>query len=203
MIKLLKRILLWSPKKKVSVKNLTPKKVEPTKLEQYQKFAEELLFTTDLDLENVLVHDLGKFGQAGRTYHDHIRVGYNDEFKVKIPHPDKPYIIVPEIKCWWTFRAWIHEIGHHMNKHYCTRKPKYIKEYEAEVYCVENVANCEAVTINDSVEIRFSAVSYLYSYVISAFENGELNYFGEIDNDIIEFLYYTNWAKDELERIWK
>jgi len=170
-----------------------------SKLEAYKKFAEELLLTTDLNLENVLVHDLGMFGQAGKTYMNHTTCGGEDEYKINIPHPDKPYIIVPEIKCWWTFRAWIHEIGHHTNKHYSYSGVTYIKEYEAEKFTLEQIEKCDAVDWSDNWDIKFSARCYLYFHILSAVEKGEIETLDDISTKIVEFMSKSKSLKEGLE----
>ena len=158
-------------------------KKEDNKIDYWKGFAEALVIRYDISLENVMIHNFGMFGFAGRGHdtfeEDGSPIGYTcyvddygNKFLFKVERYNKPYIVVPEIKCWWTFRAWIHEIGHFTNGHYRSNKDTYIKEYEAEKYCLKMIKKCK-VDDEDFVKIKNSAYKYLSEHIVEHFTSTE------------------------------
>ncbi len=194
MKKLIKNILLFiSPSLKKAVF------YEKTKLEKWQEYAEKLLIESGIDLENVLVHNYGKFGLEGkRMWSNYTTQNHNGmDFRFDIPKPELPYIIVPEITGWWEFHAWIHEIGHYkFNHHSELIKPTYIQEYEAEKFSLDTAKESGLVDDFDFIDMKFSAVSYLDSHIDKAIDKGEINYIEDIPEEVIKFLYQIDCMKD-------
>lgn len=175
-------------------KKAKPLKDPKTTLECLQQYAEKVVIDSGINLENVLVHDLGQFGFAGRSYTYDTFTTYQDiRYDFKMPLAQKPYIVVPEITGWWEFRAWLHEVGHYKNKHYCELiKPTYIQEYEAEKYCLDMAILCPHVTVEIYLNIKQSAVTYLGSHIETAINDGIIKTFDDIPKDVIKLFDDTN-----------
>ena len=192
MRKLIKKILIF-----LFFPELKKKKpVPPTTIEKWQEYAEKLLIDSGIELENVLVHNYGQFGLAGKTFTNytfHECDGIN--LKFKIPHPELPYIVVPEITGWWEMHAWLHEIGHYVNKHYASSKPTYIKEYEAEKYSLDKAKESGVVNEINLIDIKYSAVEYLYSHIEKAIDTGEIISIDNIPDEILKFIYQCECMK--------
>jgi len=173
---------------------------DKAKLEKWKEYAENLVISTNIQLENVIVHNYGPWGLAGRrsfyNYTTHESGG--TEFKIPIPIKGEPYIIVPEIIGSWEFHAWIHEIGHYVHKHYESSKPMYVKEYEAEKYSLDTIKKSGIVNAWDFLDIKFSAIGYLDSHIDKAIVKGEINRMEDIPNEIVDFLYQAESMKEVL-----
>ena len=196
MRKLIKKILVFLFFPELKKKKPAP----PTTIEKWQEYAEKLLIDSGIELENVLVHNYGQFGLAGKTFTNytfHECDGINIKFK--IPHPELPYIVVPEITGWWELRAWIHEIGHYVNKHYASSKPTYIKEYEAEKYSLDKANESGVVSGSNLIDMKFSAVSYLETHIDKAITTGEIKSLEDISDEIIQFIYQCNYMREVMK----
>lgn len=178
----------------------------PTKIEKLQKFAEQLVIESGIDLENVLVHNHGSWGQCGpRAYEfEDYCVTYNSDelgnLKFHLPLTDKPYIIVPEITGCWEFRAWLHEIGHYVYKHYDDKsKPRFMREYEAEKFCMDKCRECRDINSYDMIDIKYSAVGYLDSHIDRAIKEMSIKCYSDIPEEVVEFLHQCEYMKEELK----
>lgn len=186
------------------------KKPKKSKIDKWKEYAENLVIESGIDLENVLVHDLGNWGQCGRKayFYNNRRelcFTYEDdelgELMIPLPLPDKPYVIVPEIKCNWTFRAWIHEIGHYINGHYTNlHKPKFIKEFEAETYCMKKAKESGLCDAYDMIDIKYSCVGYLHRHIDLAIKKGEIKWKEDIPQEMYDFIYRCDYMKEEVEK---
>jgi len=203
----IKKILFYffSPEDRKPTKRSEKKK--KSKIEKWQEYAEKLVIESGIDLDNVLVHSHGGWGLCGpKAYQfENYHVTYKSEelgnLKFPLPLPDKPYIAVPEITGWWEFRAWVHEIGHYTHKHYDDRdKPRFMKEYEAEKFCLEKCKESGVVGDYDMIDIKFSAVGYLDSHIDKAIEKGNIKCYADIPEEVIEFLHQCEYMKNELKR---
>ena len=193
---MLRDVIFWMfPKLKESRKTI---------LEKYQEYAEKIVIESGINLENVLVHNYGQWGLAGKTWLSTraYTIRETEEFgiiKIPIPNPEEPYIVVPEITGWWEFSAWIHEVGHYTNKHYCDmHKKSFIKEYEAEKFCLEKVKECGFVDDYDFIDFKYSSVEYLESHIDKAIVKGEIKYMEDIPEEVVTFLYQCNYMKEAL-----
>jgi hypothetical protein len=177
------------------------------KIEKWKEYAEKLVIESGIDLENVLVHNLGRWGLAGsRAYSiNNFCVMYSSrehgELKFPLPSPDKPFIIVPEIVDSWTFRAWVHEIGHYVNGHYDeVKKKRFIQEYEAEKFCFDKCSESGVVDSYDLIDIKYSAIAYLDSHIDKAIELKDIRYIEDIPQEVLDFLYMADCMKEEIEK---
>ena len=202
MNKWLRKILLYFflPNERKSRKEL-----EKTKLDKWQEYAEQLVIESGIDLENVLVHSHGEWGLCGpKAYQfENYHVTYKSEqlgnLKFPLPLTDKPYIMVPEITGWWEFRAWLHEVGHYTHKHYDDLdKPRFIKEYEAEKFCLDKAKESGIVDSLDFIDFKYSAVGYLDSHIDRAIKEGAIKCYADIPEEVVKFLHQCNYMKDEL-----
>jgi len=188
------------------------KVLTPRLIDKWQAYAEDIILNeTKLYPENVLVHDYGKFGLAGKTWTTHTtytRKSTGDEYKFDIPLPEVAYIIVPEIRDWWTFRAWLHEIGHNVLGHHTRAKsslPTYMLEYEAEIYCLGKAQLCPSLDDYRYKLMTWSAMAYLLSHVEDEAEEGKLRGIYQLPKKVRDFLtqdtdYYTDkFIKDSIE----
>ncbi|CAG7579701.1 MAG: hypothetical protein SLAVMIC_00029 [uncultured marine phage] len=179
------------------------------KLNKLREYAENLMVKCGIDLENVMVHNNGLFGQQGVD--DKINVTCNgDRETIKISKPHIPYIIVPEVKDLWTFRAWIHEIGHYVCEHYLKHDSMFVyeMELEAEQFCVEFSKKCPYLSYSDLFFIRMSACDYLETHVVKYAHSRKLTSAGvlvgsSIDNKVREFLpkYRIDRLEKEIKKI--
>jgi len=172
-----------------------------SKLELCEKWVEELLLSTDIELENVYVHKLGNWGLCGKSSYGQTFKKLNDgtEKWFDIIHSDKAYIFVPEIKDTWTVHAWIHEIGHYQLGHYKDKnKPTYIKEYEAEQYSIEKATECPHIDDFMMVDVEVGARWYVWSHVLKAIKKGEINK-DTIEPYIKEYLLKSPYIAKEFE----
>lgn len=186
-----------------SFKKIAPKITKPkTTVECLQQYAEKVVLDSNLNLENVLVHNEGQFGLAGRSYStmtDTMNDGIKYDFETT--HAFTPYIIVPEITGWWEFRAWLHEVGHHKNKHYReVIKPIYIQEYEAEIYCIKMAKYCPYVDEIMLKKIIDSAKCYLFSHMETAVEDGVITKYNKIPKKVRKFIEENTDAKEILHK---
>lgn len=201
-----KKILLFlftSRKAKIPTAPIAPP--VPTKTEKWQAYAESLVIESGIDLENVLVHNHGGWGLAGAKAYkfENYCVTFESrdlgKLKFPLPLPDKPYIMVPEITGWWSFSAWIHEIGHYTHKHYeDVKKPKFMKEYEAEKFCLDKVKESGLVDSYDFIDFKYSSIGYLDSYIDKAIKDGTIKCYADIPEEVVKFLHQCNYMKDEL-----
>jgi hypothetical protein len=127
--------------------NHTSDSIRLSQIELYRKFAEECLFDCGFDLDNVYIAPNtsgGMIFQYGlpRDYKSLERTftakdlkserysTYSNTFEY-----DKLYMLLPEINDLHGLSTWLHEIGHYMCGHMGKDpRPKFIKEYEAEMY---------------------------------------------------------------------
>jgi len=125
----------------VSTKTETIK--EPTQLELYRQFGEEVLIDCGIDLRNVLIkpaydNDDGVIFNYSSS--NQYKVAYTTKDLKKQPYNysntlfyGETYMILPEIVDLYTLCVWIHETGHYM-MHINDTRPDFVKEYEAEMY---------------------------------------------------------------------
>jgi hypothetical protein len=209
MKKLIKRLFGWIyPELRAELGLI--KKPKKTKIDKWKEYAENLVIESGIDLENVLIHNYGNWGVCGRKaywYNDkrELCFSYDDdvlgELKIPLPLPDNPYIAVPEIKCYWTFRAWIHEVGHYIHRHFNHRdKPTYLKEFEAEVYCLKMCKDSGLCDAYDMIDIKYSCVAYLHTHIDKAIANGDIKYKECIPQEMYDFIYKCDYMKEEMEK---
>jgi hypothetical protein len=187
---------------KATILRLFPKLRKKTKVEMWQENAEQLVIASGINLENVLVHNYGLWGKCGiRNYWDcveHKDANYGD-IKITIPHLKEPFIIVPEIKGWWSYHAWIHEIAHYKMKHYDSTKPTFITEYEAEKVTYDWCEKADCVDPYDLISIKYEVVGYLDHHIKKAIESGVIKYKESIPDEVYEFLYMCDYMKEVME----
>jgi len=206
MKKLINRIVCWFyPELRRELVMIKPSK--PTKLDKYREYAENIVIESGIDLENVLVHNHGNWGKAGAraykfdNYCATFETGGHEVFRAPLPLPENPYILVPEIKDSWTFQCWIHEIGHYNHEHYKQpEKPKYIKEYEAEKYCMDKCKESGIVDSIDMIYIKYNCVAYLHTHIDKAIEKGDIKYKEDIPQEMYDFIYKCDYMKEEMEK---
>ena len=173
-----------------------------------QKYAERVVRKDSLVmLENVLVHNFGLFGFAGRhgakNGITNFETSDGDIYKFQIPIDGAKYIAVPELKGWWTFRAWLHEAGHSSNDHCDRRIFTYEMEYEAEAFCIKKSKKAKKKGIISSSElhkIKDSAYCYLISHMKEHALETSCDRMHEFRRDIVNFLpeKYKELLKDSL-----
>lgn len=180
-------------------------KKNKSKIENWQEYAEKLVIESGIDLDNVLVHNHGRWGLCGQKAYEfrNYCVTYESKdlglLKFPLPLSDRPYIMVPEITDWWSFSVWIHEIGHYTHKHYeDSTKPKFIKEYEAEKFCLDKVKECGLVSDYEFIDFKYSSVGYLDSFIDKAIVGGDIKKIEDIPKEIVDFLYQCDYMKMEL-----
>lgn len=155
----------------------------------YKEFAMNLALQ-HVHPENIVVHSDGGFGQAGIvgtilqspmrntiTYK-----GSNGGWVYGLPKPELPYTLMPEIDSskdahidqTWAFQAWLHEVGHIVNKHHDQpKRAVYLRELEAEQYCMEQVKEFGHSKYSWAyVYMLDNAREYLYSHCIKAANQG-------------------------------
>lgn len=197
MIKLIKKILkiiffIW----------LKEKLPTQTKIDKWKEYAEKLLIDSGIELENVLVHNYGKFGLQGLfKYSNHTSKDFKGTtYKFKIPNPELPYIIVPEISGLWEFHAWIHEIGHYNLKH-CSEfiKPLYVQEYEAEKFSLDKAKESGVVSGLELIDMKYDALCYVESYIDKAIEKNIIKSLEDINKDVLDFMCQSDCYKKDIE----
>lgn len=195
--KILKLFLLKSVEKIIEIQD---KKVK-SKIELASEWLEELLLSTDIELENVFVHNLGNWGVCGKNPYGYTLKTLNDgtQRKFKIPHSDKAYMFLPEIKDVWTIHAWIHEIGHYMLKHSEQRdKPTYIKEYEAEQFSIDNAKKCPHINNMMMIEIEVDARWYVFNCLLNDIKNGKTTK-NTMDETVKSYLLESKYIAEEFD----
>jgi hypothetical protein len=118
------------------------------------------------------------------------------EVKITIPILKEPFIIVPEIRDWWDYHAWVHEVAHYKHKHYESNKPTFVKEYEAEMFTYLWCKKAKCVDSYDMISIRYECVGYLDSHIDKAIAAGVIKYQEDIPDEVYEFLYKCDYMKD-------
>ena len=125
---------------------------EPTQLELYRQFGEEVLIDCGIDLRNVLI-------KPSYDNRNGILIKYSttNEYNVAFTTKDiksqpynysntlfygETYMILPEIIDLYTLCVWLHEIGHYMQNHINDKRPTFIQEYEAEMYVKTMITLC-------------------------------------------------------------
>lgn len=203
----IKKILLYFifPEGRKSTKRRDKK--NKSKIENWQEYAEKIVIESGIDLDNVLVHNHGRWGLCGPKAYgfENYCVTYDSHefgnFKYPLPLRNKPYILVPEITGWWSFRAWIHEIGHYTHKHYNDLvKPRFIKEYEAEKFCMDKCKECKDVDDYDMIYIKYSAVGYLDSHIDRAIQDGDIKFKTDIPQEVLDFLFQCDYMREEIDK---
>lgn len=187
-----------------------------TKLEKMQKYAEKLsrsrkIRKLDLEPENIMVHNFGQFGFAGRNhaFQNNSITTFEDDnsgntYTFKVERVGLPYMAVPELKGWWTFRAWLHEIGHIANSHFEEFiKPTYVQEYEAEVYCIKMAKKCKHITSDELELIKDSAYRYLISHMEKHARKTNIDRLHKFKNEVVNFLpkHYKELLELTLEKV--
>lgn len=171
------------------------------KINKWKAYAEELVIQSGICLENVLIHPYGQWGLAGRRLFTNYTYKHyeGNDYKILIPKQGLPFIVVPEIKGWWEFYAWLHEIGHYVHKHYeQDDKKTYYKEYEAEKYALEKAKESGVVNEWDFIDMKFSAVSYLSSHIDTAIVDGDIKNIEDIPDEVLQFFYQVKCMKEIL-----
>lgn len=183
--------------KKVADKIITKEK---TQLELYQQFGEEVLLDSGFPLENVYIKPAydNKNGSIFRVRKLGIHQFKSNILKTPYNYSNKfdtftTYMILPEIMDLDTLCVWIHEIGHYMQGHLSDERPKYIHEYEAEMYVATIMRMCpikkgpsyypEHTIYQHNINLKYyliCAQNYIKSYIKDDME--------VTDNNIINFL---------------
>ena len=200
-MKLIKKILRFFLLKTVEKVIEKQEKKTKSKITLCAEWVEELLLSTDIELENVFVHNLGDWGLCGESTYGQTFKKLNDgtERWFNIPHKDKAYIFVPEITTTWTVHAWIHEIGHYVLGHYKDKnKPVYIKEYEAEQYSIEKAKECPNINSMMMIDVEVDARWYVWGHVIKAIKKGEITK-NTIDEKVKEYILESEYITKEFD----
>lgn len=198
---LIKKILRFFLLKFVMKQIEKEEKKTKSKVELCKVWVEELLLSTNIDLENVFVHNLGNWGLCGKSSFGYTKKTTSDGVtrKFMIPKTDKPYLFVPEILDTWTVHAWIHEIGHYVLGHYDdVIKPVYVKEYEAEQYSIEKAKECPHITDSMMIDIEVDARWYVFSCLINDIKRGKTTK-STMDENIKQYLLSSKYIAEEFD----
>lgn len=149
-------------------------KLEP--LEQIKIYCEELLIDSGIPLENVFVHNFNRNGQCTR-YNYSSKFEFENFKTSNIIQKNQYYLVLPEIKDYYTASVWIHEIAHYIFKHLDDKRPLFIHEYEAETYSEKMLNKLE--------------IDYSFSHKISLESSKRIH---QLELDIVQThrLYYVH-----------
>jgi len=200
--KILRFFLLKPITKLVKVQTQKEEKKVKSKIELCKVWVEELLLSTDMELENVFVHNLGNWGVCGKSPFGYTKKTTTDGVtrKFMIPKTDKAYIFVPEIVDTWTIHAWLHEIGHYVLGH-CddSDKPIYIKEYEAEKYSIDKGKECPHINDFMMVDIEVDARWYVFSCLINDIKKGKTTK-STMDENVKQYLLSSKYIGEVFDK---